>query len=262
MARQKRGWLAPAARRPDAQLLGQADRGHHRHLHQAPARRGSARRAGGAADRRRPRPGHRGQADRRARPRPLRQGDRRREEMRELAGRGDRQRILEPVAQPLVLDPAQKPHRRAGGRRQRHRQDHDHRQAGAALSRGRARRSMLAAGDTFRAAAIEQLQIWGERTGAPVIARRDRAPMPPASPSTRWRRREAEGADVLLIDTAGRLQNKADLMDELARSSACCESSTRRRRMSAAGARRHHRPERPCSRSSLQADWSRSPAWW
>ena len=44
---------------------------------------------------------------------------------------------------------------------------------------------MLAAGDTFRAAAIEQLKIWGERTGAPVIAARKPAPTPPASPSTR-----------------------------------------------------------------------------
>ena len=68
-----------------------------------------------------------------------------------------------------------------GGRRQRHRQDHDHRQA-----RGQARRGglkvMLAAGDTFRAAAIEQLKIWGERTGAPVVASSS-APMPRASPT-------------------------------------------------------------------------------
>ena len=76
-------------------------------------------------------------------------------------------------------------------------------------------RSMLAAGDTFRAAAVEQLKIWGERAGAPVIAARDRRRRRRASPSTRSSGRRREGADVLLIDTAGRLQNKADLMAEL-----------------------------------------------
>ena len=73
---------------------------------------------------------------------------------------------------------------------------------------------MLAAGDTFRAAAVEQLKIWGERAGAPVIARRDRR----RCRRPRLRRAgqaQAEGADVLLIDTAGRLHNKADLMAEL-----------------------------------------------
>ena len=73
---------------------------------------------------------------------------------------------------------------------------------------------MLAAGDTFRAAAIDQLKIWGERTGAPVVARgagADRAGLAfDALKEARGRR-----ADVLLIDTAGRLQNKQALMDEL-----------------------------------------------
>lgn len=73
---------------------------------------------------------------------------------------------------------------------------------------------MLAAGDTFRAAAIEQLQIWGERIGCPVIAR------PPGSDAAglvyeALEKARAERADVLLIDTAGRLQNRIDLMDEL-----------------------------------------------
>ena len=69
---------------------------------------------------------------------------------------------------------------------------------------------MLAAGDTFRAAAIEQLKIWGERTGAQVISRRaGRRRRRPRLRRAR-RRRAGEGADVLLIDTAGRLQNKAD----------------------------------------------------
>ena len=73
---------------------------------------------------------------------------------------------------------------------------------------------MLAAGDTFRAAAIEQLQIWGSRTGATVIARGvggDAAGL--AFDALRQAR--DEGFDVLLIDTAGRLQNKAHLMAEL-----------------------------------------------
>ena len=73
---------------------------------------------------------------------------------------------------------------------------------------------MLAAGDTFRAAAIDQLKIWGARTGAPVIARE------PGSDSASLAfealtAAKAKGSDILLLDTAGRLQNKAVLMDEL-----------------------------------------------
>jgi len=73
---------------------------------------------------------------------------------------------------------------------------------------------MLAAGDTFRAAAIEQLQVWGQRTGAPVIAR-------PAGADASGlafdavTQAKAEGRDVLIIDTAGRLQNRDELMNEL-----------------------------------------------
>ena len=73
---------------------------------------------------------------------------------------------------------------------------------------------ILAAGDTFRAAAVEQLQIWGERAGAPVLTR------PTGSDSAglaydALEKARAERADMLLIDTAGRLHNKADLMGEL-----------------------------------------------
>jgi fused signal recognition particle receptor len=76
------------------------------------------------------------------------------------------------------------------------------------------KRVMLAAGDTFRAAAVEQLQIWGARAGCPVLTR------PTGSDAAglafdALTEAKAEGADVLLIDTAGRLQNKADLMAEL-----------------------------------------------
>jgi fused signal recognition particle receptor len=75
-------------------------------------------------------------------------------------------------------------------------------------------RPVLVAGDTFRAAAVEQLQIWGERTGAPVIAGPPNAD-PAGLAFDALTRARAEGADVLLIDTAGRLHNKAALMEEL-----------------------------------------------
>ena len=80
--------------------------------------------------------------------------------------------------------------------------------------REQGRSVMPAAGDTFRAAAIEQLKIWGERAGCPVIARNtgaDAAGLAYDALETARR----DGADVLLIDTAGRLHNKADLMAEL-----------------------------------------------
>lgn len=73
---------------------------------------------------------------------------------------------------------------------------------------------MLAAGDTFRAAAIEQLQVWGERTGAPVIARPAGADASGLAFDAVTQAR-AEGRDVLIIDTAGRLQNRDELMNEL-----------------------------------------------
>jgi len=76
------------------------------------------------------------------------------------------------------------------------------------------RNPLLAAGDTFRAAAIEQVSVWGERAGAPVIKREigaDAAGLAFDALETA----ERDGHDVVLIDTAGRLQNKAELMDEL-----------------------------------------------
>nr|WP_211369156.1 signal recognition particle-docking protein FtsY [Roseospira navarrensis] len=72
----------------------------------------------------------------------------------------------------------------------------------------------LAAGDTFRAAAVEQLKIWGERTGAPVIARQTGADAAGLAFDAIQEAR-TRGDDVLLIDTAGRLQNRTELMDEL-----------------------------------------------
>jgi fused signal recognition particle receptor len=75
---------------------------------------------------------------------------------------------------------------------------------------------MLAAADTFRAAAIDQLKIWGERVGAEVVAKAVGAD-PAGVAFEAFERARAEGIDVLLIDTAGRLQNKMDLMAELAK---------------------------------------------
>ncbi len=76
------------------------------------------------------------------------------------------------------------------------------------------RKVMLAAGDTFRAAAIEQLKIWGTRTGAKVIAGEQGAD-PAGLVFDAVTAAKAEAADVLIVDTAGRLQNRAELMDEL-----------------------------------------------
>ncbi len=122
-------------------------------------------------------------------------------------------KILGPVAKPLAVDPARKPHviliagvngsgktTTIGKLAKLFRQD------------GRA--VLLAAGDTFRAAAIEQLQIWGERAGAAVVASKPGGDSA-ALAFQALERAKAESADMLLIDTAGRLHNKSDLMAEL-----------------------------------------------
>jgi fused signal recognition particle receptor len=75
---------------------------------------------------------------------------------------------------------------------------------------------MLAAGDTFRAAAVEQLQAWGDRNDVPVVAQQPGAD-PAAVIFDAWEAASARGIDVLLADTAGRLQNQQGLMDELAK---------------------------------------------
>ena len=123
--------------------------------------------------------------------------------------------ILKPVALPLVLNPALKPHVvlmvgvNGTGKTTT---------IGKLAEQWRAegKRAVLAAGDTFRAAAVEQLQIWGERAGAPVIAGGPGADSAGLAFDALTRAKE-DGADVLLIDTAGRLHNKAALMDELAK---------------------------------------------
>jgi fused signal recognition particle receptor len=136
------------------------------------------------------------------------------EEVREVLA-AEVEKVLSPVAKPLEINAEHKPfvvlvvgvngtgktttigklaaHLRAGGRT-----------------------VMLAAGDTYRAAAIAQLKIWGERTGAPVVARTQGADAAGLAFDA-MAEAKAAGTDVLLVDTAGRLQNKAELMAELAK---------------------------------------------
>jgi fused signal recognition particle receptor len=75
---------------------------------------------------------------------------------------------------------------------------------------------VIAAGDTFRAAAVEQLQVWGTRAGVPVLTAPEGSD-PASLAFDAMARAQADGADLLMIDTAGRLQNRADLMEELAK---------------------------------------------
>jgi fused signal recognition particle receptor len=75
---------------------------------------------------------------------------------------------------------------------------------------------LLAAGDTFRAAAIEQLKVWADRIGVPIITGPEGGD-PSAIVFDGVKKATAEGIDVLIVDTAGRLQNKKGLMDELAK---------------------------------------------
>lgn len=123
--------------------------------------------------------------------------------------------ILEPVAKPIDLDPARKPHVilviGVNG-------------TGKTTTIGKLAKAMhddgkkvvLAAGDTFRAAAVEQLRIWGQRSDCPVIARAHGADAAGLAFDALQEARHDQ-ADVLLIDTAGRLHNKANLMAELAK---------------------------------------------
>ena len=124
-------------------------------------------------------------------------------------------RILEPVARPLVIDPSHKPHvvlvvgvNGSGKTTTIGKLAKQYKDAGLTVT--------LAAGDTFRAAAVEQLKVWGERTGCPVIAR-DTGADAAGLAYDAVTESKGRGDDLLFIDTAGRLQNKADLMAELAK---------------------------------------------
>ncbi len=123
------------------------------------------------------------------------------------------EKVLGPVARPLAIDPSKKPFVilmiGVNG-------------SGKTTTIGKLAQKfsaegksvMLAAGDTFRAAAIEQLQVWGQRTGAPVISRPAGADASGLAFDAVTQAR-TEGRDVLIIDTAGRLQNRDELMNEL-----------------------------------------------
>jgi fused signal recognition particle receptor len=123
------------------------------------------------------------------------------------------EKILTPVAQPLTIDAAAKPFVILVAGVNGSGKTTTIGKLGARFAR-EGRRVMLAAGDTFRAAAIEQLKIWGARTGSPVIAGAQGADAAGLAYEALAAAR-AQGSDVLLVDTAGRLQNKAGLMDEL-----------------------------------------------
>jgi len=121
--------------------------------------------------------------------------------------------MLEPVAQPIAFDGAARPFvvlvigvNGTGKTTTIGKLAHALRQDGKSV--------IIAAGDTFRAAAIEQLQVWGERTGTPVIAGESGGDAAGLAFEALEKAR-ASGTDVLLIDTAGRLHNKSNLMDEL-----------------------------------------------
>jgi fused signal recognition particle receptor len=124
-------------------------------------------------------------------------------------------KVLSPVAKPLTLAPSAHPHvillvgvNGTGKTTTAAKLAHQFIRGGASV--------MLAAADTFRAAAIDQLKVWGARVGAEVVAN-DAGADPAGLAYEALERARAEKARVLIIDTAGRLQNKADLMAELAK---------------------------------------------
>ncbi|SDI71481.1 signal recognition particle-docking protein FtsY [Aliiruegeria lutimaris] len=86
----------------------------------------------------------------------------------------------------------------------------------ASQFRAAGKKVVIAAGDTFRAAAVEQLQIWGDRAGVPVLTAPEGSD-PASLAFDAMEQAQRDGADLLMIDTAGRLQNRADLMEELAK---------------------------------------------
>ena len=123
------------------------------------------------------------------------------------------EKVLTPVAKPLELDLSHKPHVILVVGVNGTGKTTTIGKLAAKLSAG-GLKVMLAAGDTFRAAAIEQLKIWGERTGSEVVSSKLGADAAGLAYDA-YERAKAAGSDVLIIDTAGRLQNKAELMAEL-----------------------------------------------
>jgi len=128
---------------------------------------------------------------------------------------GEIEKVLAPVARPLELDLSHKPHVILVVGVNGTGKTTTIGKLAAKLAAG-GLKVTLAAGDTFRAAAIEQLKIWGERTGAEVVSTKLGADAAGLAYEALERARE-NGSDVLIIDTAGRLQNRTELMDELAK---------------------------------------------
>lgn len=122
-------------------------------------------------------------------------------------------KVLKPVAKPLALDLSHKPHVILVVGVNGTGKTTTIGKLAAKLS-GSGLKVMLAAGDTFRAAAIEQLKIWADRTGSTFIGTKLGADAAGLAYEA-FERAKAEKSDVLIIDTAGRLQNKAELMAEL-----------------------------------------------
>jgi len=121
--------------------------------------------------------------------------------------------ILEPVAKPLVIRPDRKPHvvlvvgvNGVGKTTTIGKMAQFYKDSGLSVT--------LVAGDTFRAAAVEQLKVWGERTKCPVVSGADNADSAGLAFDALTKAKQ-DGTDLLFIDTAGRLQNKTDLMAEL-----------------------------------------------
>ncbi|QND54052.1 signal recognition particle-docking protein FtsY [Phyllobacterium sp. 628] len=125
------------------------------------------------------------------------------------------EKVLAPVAKPLELDLSHKPHVILVVGVNGTGKTTTIGKLAAKLTAG-GLSVMLAAGDTFRAAAIEQLHIWGQRTGAPVVSSKLGADAAGLAFDA-WQQAKEAGSDVLIIDTAGRLQNRTELMDELAK---------------------------------------------
>lgn len=124
-------------------------------------------------------------------------------------------RVLEPVAKPFIPDETKKPHvilvvgvNGVGKTTTIGKMAHFYRQEGRSV--------MMVAGDTFRAAAVEQLQIWGERSGTPVISGKQGGDAAGLA-FDGLKQASEEKTDLLLVDTAGRLHNKDALMEELAK---------------------------------------------
>ena len=134
------------------------------------------------------------------------------QEVREVLA-AEVEKVLGPVALPLVLEGPARPHIVLVVGVNGTGKTTTIGKLAAKLTR-EGRSVMLAAGDTFRAAAIEQLKIWGSRVGAPVVAGEKGADAAGLAFDAMTQAREA-GTEILIIDTAGRLQNNAELMAEL-----------------------------------------------